>query len=119
MSTLKTVLNAEIFAAIPAMNAASRPVIATPVRPVGNRLRMRNSTESLYWTKLPDAPPATFSPAFMRAISGTRTAASMPGKTVRKGTSIFGKAPIIGVLRADDRESDAIARCTSTKFVVQ
>jgi hypothetical protein len=33
ISTLKTVLNAEIFAAIPAMNAASRPVIATPVRP--------------------------------------------------------------------------------------
>ena len=43
----------------------------------------------------------------------------MPGSTVRNGTSIFGKAPMIGVLRADDSESDAMARCTSTKFVVQ
>ncbi|GEM_PF-3554752 len=36
-----------------------------------------------------------------------------------KGTNIFGKAPMIGVFRAAPRDSDAMARCTSTKFVVQ
>ena len=35
------------------------------------------------------------------------------------GTNIFGKAPMIGVFRAEEIESDAIARWTSTKFVVQ
>ena len=43
----------------------------------------------------------------------------MPGTIVRKGTNIFGKAPMIGVLRAEAMESEAIARWTSTKFVVQ
>ena len=36
-----------------------------------------------------------------------------------KGTNILGKDPMIGVLRAADIELLAIARCTSTKFVVQ
>ncbi len=49
----------------------------------------------------------------------TSTAAIMPGMMVMNGTNIFGKAPMIGVLRAEEIESDAIARCTSTKFVVQ
>jgi hypothetical protein len=52
-------------------------------------------------------------------ISGTRTAAIMPGRMVRKGTNILGKAPMTGVLRAEEMESEAIARCTSTKLVVQ
>ena len=67
----------------------------------------------------PSAPPLTASPAFTPAISVTRTAAIMPGRIVMNGTNIFGKAPMIGVLRADEIESDAIARWTSTKLVVQ
>lgn len=43
----------------------------------------------------------------------------MPGMITMKGTSIFGNAPMIGVRRAADMLFDAIARCTSTKFVVQ
>ena len=43
----------------------------------------------------------------------------MPGRIVMNGTNIFGKAPMIGVLRADEIELEAIARWTSTKFVVQ
>ena len=35
------------------------------------------------------------------------------------GMNIFGNDPMIGVLRAAEIESEAIARCTSTKFVVQ
>jgi len=35
------------------------------------------------------------------------------------GMNILGKAPMIGVLRAAVMELDAIARCTSTKLVVQ
>ena len=36
-----------------------------------------------------------------------------------KGMNIFGKAPMIGVLRAAEIDLEAIARWTSTKFVVQ
>ena len=43
----------------------------------------------------------------------------MPGRIVMNGTNILGKAPMIGVLRAEEIESEAIARWTSTKFVVQ
>ena len=43
----------------------------------------------------------------------------MPGMITMNGTNIFGKEPMIGVLRAAEIESDAIARWTSTKFVVQ
>ena len=53
------------------------------------------------------------------AISVTRTAAIMPGMIMMKGTNILGNAPMIGVLRAAEIESDAMARWTSTKFVVQ
>ena len=35
------------------------------------------------------------------------------------GMNIFGKEPMIGARWAADIELDAIARCTSTKFVVQ
>jgi hypothetical protein len=47
------------------------------------------------------------------------TAAIMPGRIVMKGTNIFGKDPMTGVFRAEEIESDANARWTSTKFVVQ
>ena len=43
----------------------------------------------------------------------------MPGRMTMNGTNILGKAPMIGVLRADEIEFEAIARWTSTKFVVQ
>ena len=35
------------------------------------------------------------------------------------GMNIFGKAPMIGVCAPRRSSPDAIARCTSTKFVVQ
>ena len=41
------------------------------------------------------------------------------GRMVMNGMKILGKAPMIGVLRAAEIESVAIARWTSTKFVVQ
>src|SRR6478609_8183053 len=108
-----------MLAAMPAMNAASRPAIATPSRPLGRMSRIRYSNESLYVTPSPDDPPATVSPALTWEISWTRTAAIMPGRIVMNGTNIFGKAPMIGVLRADEIELEAIARWTSTKLVVQ
>ena len=43
----------------------------------------------------------------------------MPGKITRNGTNIFGNEPMIGARWAAEIELDAIARCTSTKFVVQ
>ena len=43
----------------------------------------------------------------------------MPGTITMNGTNILGKAPMIGVLRAEEIESEAIARWTSTKLVVQ
>ena len=46
-------------------------------------------------------------------------AAIMPGMMTMNGMNIFGKAPMIGARRADESESDAMARCTSTKLVVQ
>ena len=43
----------------------------------------------------------------------------MPGRMTMNGTNILGNAPMIGVLRAAEMDFEAIARCTSTKFVVQ
>ena len=43
----------------------------------------------------------------------------MPGMITRNGTTILAKVPMIGAERAAVIESAAIARCTSTKFVVQ
>ena len=43
----------------------------------------------------------------------------MPGMTTMNGTNIFGNDPMIGVARAAEMECVAMARCTSTKFVVQ
>ncbi len=106
-------LKAEMLAAMPAMNAASRPAIATPSMPLGSRSRISSSSASLYFTSPP--PP----PDFRSTISGTMIAAMMPGTITMNGTNILGKAPMIGVRRAADTELEAIARCTSTKFVVQ
>jgi hypothetical protein len=108
-----------MLAAMPAMKAASNPVIASPSKPLGSRSRMRYSRASLYVGSAPVATPETDLPAFRSAISVTSTAAIMPGMMVMNGTNIFGNAPMIGVRRAELIESDAIARCTSTKFVVQ
>lgn len=99
-------LNAEIFAAIPAMNAASRPAKAIPSRPFGRRSRIRYSMAS-FGSAEPSISGVTVAPAIM------------PGMTTMNGTNIFGNAPMIGVLRADDSESAAMERCTSTKLVVQ
>ena len=57
--------------------------------------------------------------AFRFLIGSAITAATMPGMITMNGTNIFGNAPMIGALRAEASESDAIARWTSTKFVVQ
>ena len=46
-------------------------------------------------------------------------AAMMPGMMTMNGTNIFGKAPMIGARLAAEIDDDAMARCTSTKFVVQ
>jgi hypothetical protein len=43
----------------------------------------------------------------------------MPGKMTMNGMNILGKAPMIGERCAAEIDEDAIARCTSTKFVVQ
>ncbi len=43
----------------------------------------------------------------------------MPGMMTMNGMNILGKAPMIGERRAADIEEDAMARCTSTKLVVQ
>ena len=67
----------------------------------------------------PDAPPGTEAPPLSWMTSVTRTAATMPGTIVMKGTNILGNEPMIGVLRAAEIELLAIARWTSTKFVVQ
>ena len=52
-------------------------------------------------------------------ICVTRTAEIMPGMMTMKGMSIFGKEPRMGVSRAALIDFDAMARWTSTKFVVQ
>ena len=50
---------------------------------------------------------------------GISTAATMPGMTMTSGTSVLGKAPMIGVSRAAFRFLADSARWTSAKFVVQ
>lgn len=63
--------------------------------------------------------PALSSPAFSAVISGTTIAAILPGMMTMNGMNIFGKAPMMGARRAAEGDLEAIARCTSTKFVVQ
>ena len=52
-------------------------------------------------------------------MSPIAAAAIMPGTMTTNGMNIFGKAAMIGERRAEEIEFDAIARCTSTKLVVQ
>src|SRR6201991_2000996 len=52
-------------------------------------------------------------------MSPITAAAIMPGMTTTNGMNILGNDAMIGALRAAEMESDAIARWTSTKFVVQ
>lgn len=69
-------------------------------------------------TPLSAVPPSSRT-CLSLTYSDTVTAAIMPGMITMNGTSIFGNAPMIGVRRAADMLFDAIARWTSTKFVVQ
>ena len=52
-------------------------------------------------------------------MSPIEAAAIMPGTTTTNGINSFGNDAMIGARRAADIEFDAMARCTSTKFVVQ
>ena len=56
---------------------------------------------------------------FAFATSEIATAAIMPGRITMNGTNIFGNEPMIGERWAAEIELEAIARCTSTKLVVQ
>ena len=67
---------------------------------------------------MPPAPLGTC-PAFIWASWVTRTAAIMPGMMMMNGMNIFGNDPMIGARRAEFMSLEAIARCTSTKLVVQ
>ncbi len=52
-------------------------------------------------------------------MSPITAAAIIPGTTTTNGMNILGNDAMIGARRAAEVESDAMARCTSTKFVVQ
>lgn len=108
MSVVNTVLNEDTLAAIPAMNAASRPVTAMPSTPLGRSSCISSGMASLYVRSEPGVP-----------IFGTTTAATRPGIITAKTMKIFGKAAISGVRLAADRFFADRARCTSAKLVVQ
>jgi hypothetical protein len=72
-------LKLDTFAAMPAMNAASRPVTATPRAPSGRYLSISAGIASLYCSPLASVP-----------MPGSRTRAAMPGSTVISGTIAFG-----------------------------
>ena len=63
--------------------------------------------------------PVALPAAFIEASGLTRTAAIMPGMMMMNGMNIFGKVPMIGARLAEFMSLEAMARCTSTKFVVQ
>ena len=108
-----------MFAAMPAMKEARSPVIARPSRPLGSTSRMSSRTASLYLMSPSPASVPVSVPSLRSWISLTSTAATMPGMMTRKGTSILAKVPTIGAERAEEMESAAMARWTSTKLVVQ
>ena len=58
-------------------------------------------------------------PALSVTSCGISTAAIMPGMTMTSGTSVLGKAPMIGVIRPAFMFLAESARWTSAKFVVQ
>ena len=99
---MKTVLKAEMLAAMPAMNDASRPVMAKPSSPLGSTSRISSRIALLYSKSAPVS--------FASATSVTRTPATMPGMITKKGMNIFTKVPMIGVFWAAESESEAIAR---------
>ena len=97
---------------MPAMNEANRPATATPNKPLGRMSRIISSIASLY---VMSPSPVVFN----RIMSPIAAAAIMPGTMMTNGMNIFGNEPMIGERRAAEMESEAIARCTSTKLVVQ
>ncbi len=90
------------------MNAASRPVSASPSIPFGKYSRISSGIALLYCSAS-SSPPRPL----------TTTTAIIPGMIVMAGASSFGNAPISGVRRAAFRLFDESARWTSAKFVVQ
>ena len=90
-----------------------------PSMPLGSRSRISNSSAWLNVAPLGASPPAISAVLFSPLSSVTATPAIMPGMITMNGMNIFGNAPMIGVRRAADMLLAAMARCTSTKFVVQ
>ncbi len=86
MSVVTTVLNADTFAATPAMNDAISPVSAMPSMPLG-RYSFISSGMALLYSRFGSPPPRPL--IFHSAI--------MPGTTTTKGISSLGNAPISGV----------------------
>jgi hypothetical protein len=113
---VKTVLKELTFAAMPAMNAASRPVSAIPSTPLGSRMPISRGIASLYVGSSPPVEARSVPPL---PRLGTRTRAIRPGMIVSAGMKIFGYAPMSGVRCPADRSLAASARWTSAKFVVQ
>ena len=100
-------LNELTFAAMPAMNAASSPVMAIPSTPLGSRSFISSGIVLLYWRS--PSPP---SPLMI-------CDAIRPGTMITKGMNIFGIEPMIGVSRALFMLRAESARWTSAKLVVQ
>ena len=100
-------LNELTFAAMPAMNAASRPVMAIPSTPLGSSWSTSSGSALLYCRSPSPPRPDTI-------CDGDR-----PGMMITNGTKIFGQAPMIGVSRAAFMFLADSARWTSAKFVVQ
>src|SRR3954467_11203853 len=107
MSYVTTVLNELTLAAMPAMNAASRPVMAIPSTPLGSSCSISNGMVLLYC--IAPAPPRPW----------TSCDAISPGTMITNGISSFGHDAMIGVNRAAFMLLADSARCTSAKFVVQ
>src|SRR6187399_2649933 len=85
-SVVTTVLNAETFAATPAMNEAIRPVSAIPSMPLG-RYMFISSGIALLYSMFGSLEPSL----------GITTRAIMPGTIITDGRNSFGIAPISGV----------------------
>ena len=106
-------LKAEMLAAMPAMNDASSPAIDDAEHAVGQQVPDQVEQASCC------SRSSGRRDALALATSDAETAAIMPGMMMMNGMNIFGNEPMIGERRAADIELEAIARCTSTKLVVQ
>src|SRR4051812_18947582 len=102
MSVVTTVLNADTFAATPAMNDAMRPVMASPSMPFGRYLFISRGSALLN---------ARFG-SLVLPIFGITIKATMPGTIMMNGSTSFGNAPISGVRWAADRSFADSARWT-------